>query len=227
MDYDLKNAPWPSRMTLREKLELLQISEEDFEFYCEGFIKNWDRYTIMKDNVDWHVIKTKTGKLVKLDEHAVAYHLLGKYWVGTFAPQIARHLSIDIDFSEKLPSIYRIVRDWVPHPIVFQSSNSGGLHVYAFLHFGFPIRANKLHSVTTIELRIRKVETAPGICEVFPAPNKSLRLPLGRGSYLLDPLTLRPMNMDLKASIEFIRTNFYRHSLGELFPGLQRKMKNA
>ena len=52
-----------------------------------------------------------------------------------------------------------------------------------------------------MELKIRGIETAPGICEVFPAPNRFLRLPLGKGSCLLDPKTLTPMNLTLAESI--------------------------
>lgn len=224
MDKKIHNGSWPAKMGLEEKLEVLQISEEDLKFYCEVFIKNWQRYMTKKDDEDWHVIKSKTGKLLKLDEHAVAYHLLGKYWVATFAPVVPRYLCIDIDASENLPSIYKIVRDWLPHPIVFQSSNSRGLHVYAFLEFNFVMRAKKLISITTTELKMRGVETRPGICEVFPSPNKFLRLPLGRGSCLLDPENLSPMNLTLAASIRFIKENLWRHTFEELFPGLYRKI---
>jgi len=224
MDHDLKNALWTLKMTMREKLEALGISEHAFKFYCEVFIQNWQRYMIKKDNQDWQVIKSKTGKFVKLDEHVIGYHLLGKYWVGVFAPQVPPYLCIDIDASESLPLIYRTVRAWVTHPIVFQSSGSKGLHVYAFLEFNFPIRAKKLISITSMELKMRGVETEPGICEAFPVPNKFLRLPLGKGSCLLDPKTLTPMRVTLAESIKFIKDNLYRHRFGELFPGLYRKI---
>jgi hypothetical protein len=218
------NGPWPARMALGEKLQALGISQEDFNFYSELFIQNRQRYMTKKGDEDWLVIKSKTGKFIKLHDHVVAYHLLGKYWLGVLAPEVPWHLCIDIDASESLPSIYRIVRDWVPHPIVFRSSNSKGLHVYAFRDFDFPIRANKLIRITSKELKIRGVKTAPGICEVFPAPNKFLRLPLGKGSCLLDPKTLTPMNLSLGESIKFIKENLRRHSFEELFPGLYRKI---
>jgi hypothetical protein len=220
----IHNGPWPAKMALGEKLQVLGISEEDFKFYSEVFIQNWQRYMTMKDDEDWQVIKSKTGKFIKLHDHVVAYHLLGKYWLGVLAPEVPWYLCIDIDASHSLPSIYRIVRDWVPHPIVFQSSDSKGLHVYAFRDFDFPIRANKLIRITSTELKIRGVKMAPGICEVFPAPNKFLRLPLGKGSFLLDPNTLTPMNLSLGQSIKFIKESLRRLSFKELFPGLYRKI---
>jgi len=223
----IHNGPWPAKMALGEKLQALGISQEDFNFYSELFIQNRQRYIAMKDDEGWQVIKSKTGKFIKLHDHVVAYHLLGKYWLGVLAPEVPRYLCIDIDASESLPWVYRIVRDWVPRPIVFQSSDSKGLHVYAFLEFNFPIKAKKLMSITSMELKMRGVETGPGICEVFPVPNKFLRLPLGKGSYLLDPETLRSMNMNLKESIAFIKSNLWRHCFEELFPRLYRRMKNG
>ena len=220
----IHNGPWPAKMPLGEKLQALGISQEDFNFYSELFIQNRQRYMTKKDDEDWLVTKSKTGKFIKLHDHVVAYHLLGKYWLAVLAPEVPLHLCIDIDASHSLPSIYRIVRDWVPHPIVFQSSDSKGLHVYAFRNFDFPIRANKLIRITSTELKIRGVKTAPGICEVFPAPNKFLRLPLGKGSCLLDPNTLTPMDLSLRESIEFIKENLRRHSFEELFRGLYRKI---
>jgi hypothetical protein len=211
-------------MTLEEKLARLGISDIDLNFYFELFAQNPQRYMIKMNDGNWQVIKSKTGRFVKLDRHVATYHLLSRYWVATFAPEVPRYLCIDIDASESLPSIYRIVRDWVPHPIVFQSSDSKGLHVYAFRDFDFPIRADKLIRIISTELKIRGVKMAPGICEVFPAPNKFLRLPLGKGSFLLDPNTLTPMNLSLRESIKFIKENLRRHSFEELFPGLYRKI---
>jgi hypothetical protein len=218
--YEIK----PKKISMEEKLKILGISDHEFQFFFELFVQNPQRYMIKKDDEPWQVIKSKTGKFIKLHDHVVAYHLLGKYWLGVLAPEVPWYLCIDIDASESLPSIYRIVSDWVSHPIVFQSSDSKGLHVYAFRDFYFPISANKLIRITSTELQIRGVKTAPGICEVFPAPNKFLRLPLGKGSCLLDPNTLIPMDLSLRESIEFIRENLRRHSFEELFPGLYRKI---
>ena len=227
MNEKTENRTKIKRISLEEKLKILGISDHEFQFFFELFIQNRQRYMIKKDDEPWQVIKSKTGKFVKLDEHVLGYHLLQRYCAGVFAPQIPRYLCIDIDASENLPWVYRIVLNWVPRPIVFQSSDSKGLHVYAFLEFNFPIGANKLISITSMELKMRGVETGPGICEVFPVPNKFLRLPLGKGSYLIDPETLRSMNMNLKESIAFIKSNLWRHSFEELFPRLYRRMKNG
>jgi hypothetical protein len=149
---------------------------------------------------------------------------MGRYWVATFAPEVSRYLCIDIDHSKHFLWVYNTVREWIPHSLVILSSDRKGVHIYAFIDFDFPIRTHKIFSTTTMELKIRKIDTAPGICEVFPAPNKFLRLPLGRGSCLLDPKTLAPMKLSLAESINFIKDNLWRHTFEELFPGLYRKV---
>jgi hypothetical protein len=227
MDTDSKHRPWSLKMTLKEKLEVLGISEEDFRFYGEVFIQTRQSYMIRKDDANWYVIKNRAGNLVKMSKHAVAYHLMQKYWVATFAPEVSQYLVIDIDSSPNFLLVYNAVREWLPHSLVVLSSDRKGIHVYAFMDPAFHIRTHKLFSAATMELKIRGIGTAPGTCEVFPAQNRYLRLPLGKGSYLLDPKTLTSMKISLPESIKFIRQNLWRHRFEELFPGLYRKVGQA
>ena len=218
------NESWPARMSLIEKIERLQISEESFEFYCSTFIKNWSRYRLKKIEGDWFLVKNKRGKPVHLTKDMVAYHLLGKFWVSTFPVKVARFLCLDIDHSPDQLAIYRIVKDWLKHPLVLQSSERGGLHVYAFLSPDFPICWSKLLNLTKTQLLKRGIDIKPGTCEVFLEPNVSLRLPLGKGSFLLDPGTLQPFCTDVAEAIRFIEKTITPFSLQDLFPGLQEKL---
>src|SRR4030042_237428 len=212
------------RIPLEEKLKMLGISDHEFQSCFELFVQNPQRYLIKKEDEDWQVIKTKTEKLLRLDKNVVAYHLMKKYWVATFAPEVSHYICIDIDVSRNFSLVYNTVRYWIPRSIVILSSDRKGVHIYAFIHSDFPIRSDRLLSITTMELKIRGIETAPGTCEIFPAPNRFLRLPLGKGSCLLDPSTLSPMNLTLAESIRFIKENLWRHRFEELFPGLYRKI---
>ena len=214
----------PPRMTLEEKLARLGISDADLNFYFELFAQNPQRYMLKTNDDNWQVIKSKTGRFVKLDRHVVAYHLLGKYWAATFAPEVSHHLCIDIDASRNFSLVYNTVREWIPRSIVILSSDRKGVHIYAFIHPDFRIRTYKIFSAASMELKIRGIETAPGTCEIFPAPNRFLRLPLGKGSRILDPKTLTPMNLNLAESIKFIEENLWRHGFEELLPGLYRKV---
>lgn len=211
------------RIPFKEKLKILGISEHEFQSFFELFVQNPHRYLIKKEDEEWHPATTKTRKFLRLDKNVVAYHLMQRYWIATFAPEVPRYLCIDIDDSKHFSWVYNTVIDWIPRSIVILSSDRKGVHIYAFIHHDFPIRSDRLLSITSMELKIRGIETAPGTCEIFPAPNRFLRLPLGKGSCLLDPKTLSRMDLSLGESIRFIKENLWRHTFEELFPGLYRK----
>jgi hypothetical protein len=80
--YEIK----PKKISMEEKLKILGISDHEFQFFFELFVQNPQRYMIKKDDEPWQVIKSKTGKFIKLHDHVVAYRLLGNYWLGALAP---------------------------------------------------------------------------------------------------------------------------------------------
>jgi hypothetical protein len=227
MHADSNNNIWPDRMTLDEKLKRLGISKRHLQSYMRTFVQNPQQYLIKYEAEGWKAVKSKTGKFVPLNENSIGFHLLGKYSVATFSPDVTRYLCLDLDRTPGLMTTYAFILDWLESPLVFLSSESRGLHVYIFFDIGFCIKPEKLVSITSKELEIRKIPTGPGICEIFPSPNKFLRLPLGQGSMILDPRTLNPLCQDLKESIEFIRKNLRMFSFEELFPGLARKIGNG
>jgi len=224
MDEKTESGTKPKRIPFEEKLKILGISDHEFQSFFELFVQNPLRYMIKKEGEEWQVVKTKNGRFLRLDKNVVAYHLMQRYWIAAFAPEVPRYLCIDIDDSKHFSWVYNTVIEWVPRSIVILSSDRKGVHIYAFIHHDFPIRSDRLLSITSMELKIRGIETAPGTCEIFPAPNRFLRLPLGKGSCLLDPKTLTRMDLSLGESIRFIKENLWRHTFEELFPGLHAKV---
>lgn len=107
---------------------------------------------------------------------------------------------------------------------MFRSSERGGIHIYVHLPYNQAIGSRKLQTIIEVELKKRKVMVSPGRCEILPSPNKSLRLPLGRGSFLLDPETLQPLCFELNKAIRFIETNLNRRTFRDLFPDLWIKI---
>lgn len=212
------------RMTLIEKLERLQLSEEDFEFYCSTFIKNWSRYNRKESHGDWFLVKNKRGRPVYLPKDVVANHLLGKFSIATFPDKLARYFCLDIDQSSEKMAIYRSVKKWLGAPLVFQSSTSGGLHIYAHLAPDFPISVQKLLSITEATCKATRINLSPGVCEVFPRPGKALRLPLGPGSFLLDPESLSPICTDVGTALRHMSKNIKYYSFQDLFPQLARRI---
>ena len=214
---------YPARMSFIEKLLRLQISGETFELFCSIFVKNWTRYRIKEDESSvWYSVKNKKGTPVPLTRDTVAYHLIGKHWVSTFAPAVPRFLPFDIDPSPAQLQIYRGIRHWVKDLLVFRSSERGGLHAYVFLSPAFQIPWAKLLKITKRELKKRGIEIKPGLCEVSLDPKVSLRLPLGKGSFLLDPETLLPLDLNLEQTINLISTQIRYLNIGDLFPWLKR-----
>ena len=215
---------WPARMSLNEKLKRLQISEDDFELYCFIFIKDWSRYCRKEIGGEWFMVRNRREKPVRLIRHVVGYHLLKKFWISTFPGKIARYLCFDIDESPEQLAIYRILKEWVKNPLVFRSSSSGGLHIY--IHFApeFLISVQKLQSIAKATCKRLGINVAPGVCEIFPNRIRSLRLPLGRESFLLDPESLNPICTDVGTAIRHIKNNIRYYSFEDLFPQLAKRM---
>jgi len=212
-------------MSLNEKIEMLGISEEGFELYCQTFVKNWSQYRIKEtESPGWYLVKSRTGRPVHLRREAIADHLYGKYWVSIFAPEVPRYLPFDIDQSPAQLQIYRAITYWANDLLTFRSSETGGLHAYVFLPPAFPIRWDKLLKITEIELRKMGIELAPGTCELPLNPKLSLRLPLGRQSCLVHPKTLLPLDLNLGDAINYISTHIRYYSIVDLFPWLKRRI---
>jgi len=214
----------PARMSFAEKLERLQISEDAFDFYWSTFIKNPSRYNRKEWDGDWFLVKNKRGRPVHLPKDVVANHLLGKFSIATFPDKLPRYLCLDIDRSSEQMAVYRIVKEWLKVPLVFQSSSSAGLHIFAHLIPTFVICIQKLLSITEATCKVMRINLSPGVCEVFPRPGKGLRLPLGQGSFVLDPESLKPICTDVGTAIRFIAENIRYYSFQDLFPQLARRI---
>ncbi|HPD60853.1 MAG TPA: hypothetical protein PKV48_03725 [Thermodesulfobacteriota bacterium] len=220
MDKERDPKQWPARLTLKEKLQQLGISEQEFDFYCETFVESGSMYRIKEPGSEW-IIPKRNGRNIPLSRNVIAYHLLGKYWISTFSFQITSHLCLDLDQSPSFVRNYNAIMKWLrTPPLVFQSSASKGLHIYIFLDF--KIRSEKLFKITRHVLESKGVWVHPGACEIFPAENKSLRLPLGAESILRHPQTLRPISTNLNEAIKYIKANLRPYPFQELFPGLAR-----
>ncbi len=88
--------------------------------------------------------------------------------------------------------------------MVVSSSESGGLHVYFFLPEA--VSTAVLAEAVDQLLREKGFDISDGTLEVFPnvkseadSRQKAHRLPLQRGSYVLDPMTFEPIHRDVSA----------------------------
>lgn len=94
----------------------------------------------------------------------------------------------DDEFLRRLTAVEDALGD-IPY-LLFRSSSSRGLHVYVF--FEQSVETPRARKVVVDVLARSGLFVCPGFIEVWPA-NQALRLPLGRGSCLLDAETLAPL----------------------------------
>jgi hypothetical protein len=124
----------------------------------------------------------------------IRQHLAGRWWVAVTRAEATRMLSLDLDCkggpdpAGDMLRRYDRIRRILPEPVVFQSSNSRGLHLYWFTAEEIPTEP----AVTLLSrvLAEHGVQVGRGTCEVRPSTGQCLRLPLGAESALLMPDSL-------------------------------------
>jgi|GEM_PF-646807 len=215
MEEKLKAKRWPARLTFKEKRKQLEIGKDDFDFLDSTFIQSRFPYNIKLDENSTWVRRTFWSKQASLDDHAILDHLRGKHWVATFPGALTKYLCLDLDHSPDIEQRLHEVLKAFPGSLVFQSSTSKGLHVYYFLDRKVTI--GKLQRLIKRRLDFFGIEIRPGLCEIFPQELRALRLPLGRGSFILDEITLTPLHETVKDGIRILRTKLKYHSVTELF----------
>lgn len=190
------------------------LSREDLSFFSATFVQCRFPYNIKMDENSGWLMRIFYGKRAALDDYAIVRHLMGKHLVATFPGPYTKYLCLDLDYSidlkETLDAILRIF----PKSLVTQSSMSEGIHVYHF--FESKISVNKLQKLINKILDSRGIVVQPGYCEIFPQINRALRLPLGKGSYVLDEETLSPLHQNVGEGIKLIKEKITYHSITEI-----------
>jgi len=204
------------RLPFDSELKVHHLSRQDLNFFVSTFVQCRFPYNIKTDEYpDW-VTRSFYGKHATLDDYAIARHLTGKHLVAVFPGSYTKYLVLDIDQSGYQKEILKAVLQILPDPLVIQSSATKGIHVYYF--FDPVIRVDKLEKLMGTILNTHEVPVRPGYCEVFPQMKRALRLPLGKGSYVVDPQTLDPIHRNAADGIRFIKENIIYHSIDKVLP---------
>lgn len=218
---------WPEKMTFGEKLEALQISEDDFHFYTSTFIQDRSRYLIKETEKEWEEMKSKNGRSVPLNDNAICYHLMGKYAIASVAPRTSRYFCLVtgvISNSGVIP-FYQEAIQWLQTPLIFFSGDTRLLWFYA--HFNFTMSTEKLFRIVAREPAFSRISHGLVYWEIRPLGDRFLRLPLGNDSVVIDPQTFKPVCDGVKDSIEFIRRQLRPRTFKQLFPEFERKFGNS
>jgi hypothetical protein len=186
----------------------LGITQVEFEFYWNTFVQGWHRYWKKKNTGNpfdgWFAANNRAGEPIPLDEYKIFHHLAGDYWTAKRPPGITDFFAIDVDvhdFGGLDERCHALIRTIGPG-LVIRSSDSGGVHIY----WGLPYKMSSKELGTLLEkiLALAGLDIQLGFIETFPGSVPHLRLPLGRGSVILSPTTLRPLNLSLRHSIRYI-----------------------
>ena len=205
----MKNA-----VPLRHRTKADMIVEDNFVFYVSTFVQCRYPYNIkLRDSDDW-MMRTFYGKRAPLDDYAIAKHLQGKHVLATFPGTYTKYLCLDLDYSTDLKETLDAILRIFPKSLVIQSSMSKGIHVYHF--FESKISVNKLQKLIKKILESRGIVVRPGYCEIFPQTSRALRLPLGKGSFVLDEETLFPLHTNVIDGIRLIKEKITYHSIAQI-----------
>jgi hypothetical protein len=210
---------WPEKMTMEEKLQRLQITAGDLEFYASKFVQDRSCFFI-NEGQGLKEAKIPNGKSLRLTNHIIAYHLLGKYEVAIVAPDKIRQCCLIVQYVREFQYVYERITTHLRTPLVFFDRETSSLHYY--VHFDFSIHTEKLFRIMSWELD--RIGISPHlIYKIFPHHPEFLRLPLGRDSFLIEPQSLKIAckGPDAKVGIEFIRQNLIRRSFKDLFPSVK------
>ncbi len=200
------------RIPFSKRLSDLGISDSDFELYMNLFVLVPGRVWLKKFRIfPWqHLKNIHAQKPIPLTKYHIAKHLQGEYWIARALPKYTDFFCIDLDCGISAASLrdlnerYDRVRKLLGNPVVFQSSESGGLHLYYWTDYGLK---DFLGKVLNRFLSQNGLALKGGVIETFPGTIDHLRLPLGRDSHLLDPETLRPLGLPLKESLQYVKDN--------------------
>jgi hypothetical protein len=139
-----------------------------------------------------------TGRAKRITPRVLDAHLSGSATIAatwTLYPfHFTRHAVIDLDVHdedhERLHYQLGAVQDALGDLVLIRSSSSRGLHCYLFLDQ--TEEADRVRPVIAARLERASVRLRPGHVELYP-DYRPLRLPLGRGSCILDEHTFEPL----------------------------------
>ena len=161
----------------------------------------------------------------RLTDNDIERHLRGDFWVAVLRAPSTRILAVDLDAKggstearRAMLKRYRIITEILAPSLVVRSSTSGGLHLYWFLTDA--VNTTSLVAIVARRFREAGLDVKSAAVEIRPTTTQCLRLPLGRGSMLLQPNTLEPyadIGEDVTAAIDFLAASVSRIPLETLW----------
>ncbi len=203
----------PKRAGKAVRLDASGITEAQLTLYKSCFTMN-RRYGL-------HVVRDTypgakwTSVNWPFQERDILMHLTQEHIIGLRWSNYVKCVAIDIDChfrtqdsffvyhpgNERMESIIKAFGG--AKPLIVQSSDSQGLHLYYFLEKEVHIRnvefsIDRLFNNAGIQIRSGWIEHATG------TTNRALRLPLGEGSHILQYEDLTPVGRSLGQQLQYL-----------------------
>lgn len=204
------------RISVEEKLDAADLTVENFKFYCAQFVENRLAYIYRDfDDEDWAFSN------FTLQNYQIADHLAETRLYGVTGGASTSLFIIDIDrkkitAEEHLERVQRVLEVF-PTSTIIRSSDSitGGIHLYNFLLEEVPTR--RVYQLVVDRLEQHGFSVEPGYIEVYPKYRCGIRLPFGKGNYILDPRTFKRMTSSKQEDIWFIEHESVRSFINDIF----------
>ncbi len=209
-----QQGPLKRGLTRFERLTLLDITELEFQLYHSLFLtyRRKDTYSTRTKDRGWPQCKHSWN------DGLILRHLCGHVDVAIPFADPVDQIVLDIDYHDQdkpraeLEQRVRSASIALPgESLIYQSSGSGGVRMIWFLKE--PLSRITLNDWTTARLAKAGVIVKSGVCEVRlgSAPD---RLPFGRESMLLDPVTLEPLyDLTLSDTLKIANEHRKHHAI--------------
>ena len=158
------------------KQELKYSEDPAFKEFKNLFVQRIPRYTVKLPGRPW---KTKQKAL---SDTPIISHLEGKYYIGTLGKWYPGFCVFDFD-DVSMDDIERIrdsVRLEASNSMLINSESPGSYHLY------FPTLYNGKPPTVRAQQAILKPFAQQNNIEIYPQPNRTLRLPFGAGQDCVD-----------------------------------------
>ncbi len=190
--------------SFNKDLAALGLSPFHLQWLISEFARsNSEYYVRYGDNHQFiHAMDINTGSYLKLSQDNLLDHLIGRNRIAVPPGLMMKFFSINLLCPKEQVSAYlKIIIEGFGIPLIVVTKNS---RIYSCCYFLRTLE-EKANIVKAIDYSLEKILNPEALqfFKTFPGSAKWFELPFGRGSSLINPITLQPMKMNKRTMIEY------------------------
>jgi len=164
---------------------------------------NSEYYIRYGDNCRFvHAMDLDTCSHLKLSQDNLLDHLIGRNRIAVPPGLMMKYFSINLLCPiEQVSEYLKIITEGFGIPLIVVAKNS---RVYSFCYFLRNIEGTG-NIIKAVDYSLEKILNPEALqfFKIFPGSAKWFELPFGRGSSLVNPITMQPMKMNKRTMIEY------------------------